>query len=575
MEKLPRPAKPLTLPPDRPVKKIPEILTIFFLGLYSLFFCYRVLAALLYPFPIEYGEGAILYEVQHLLQGDPAYLYKGNETAPYRAAIYTPLYYYLSSLVAVFSGTSSFISGRLVTVAASFFSGFLIFLAARGRYRGLKPGPSSRLLFVFLPLAAALTPFATAPAYAWGVLFKPDMLALAFSLGAVYLVYRTFPSTLPRVVKRRPDPARQNFSFPETFNFLNNIKFYPNSRESMALLAGFLCALAFLTKQSALAGSAAIFFFLCWRERRSAIFFVAGLVGVVGSFSLFFQLISGGQFFNHVINYNRQDFQLSGLLSGLEFLIGTHPILLLFAFLRLYQQVKSFLKLTTKFPTGLWEIYFVTALLLSFSIGKEGANLNYYLEPLFIASLLSWEFIAVLVIKKPRIHIFRSRFALPGTSLVFLLMAFQFGLLHHVPLLADGARTPGPRDWEAGNLISAKIREYSKAGPILFEESGWAAINKISTNLDDSFVFGQLAQDGQWSQKNFLQELEKGFYKTLIYEINLPPEASEEEIDRTVKKGELSPVPGRFSSLMLLQFKRHFSFKERFGRELFLVYKKD
>jgi hypothetical protein len=153
-------------------------------------------------------------------------------------------------------------------------------------------------------------------------------------------------------------------------------------------------------------------------------------------------------------------------------------------------------------------------------------------------------------------------------------MFVQLVLLHHIPLVADGANTPGPANWQKGAEVAAEVKRLAALGPMLAEDSGWLAIQRLPTDLDDSFVFGQLAKDGQWSQQNFLKELAAGRYKSVMLEMVAPDESSEAELEQLMQSGNYAPFPGRFSPEMLTLFKQDFKPEKRLGKYLFLTLKK-
>jgi hypothetical protein len=334
-----------------------------------------------------------------------------------------------------------------------------------------------------------------------------------------------------------------------------------------------LCALALFTKQSALAAVLAIFFFLALREKRLALYFSVAFAGLLTFLIIIFQPLSEGQFFTHVVTYNGQNYELEWLTIALAFLAGTHPVLLLFSIIYLIGEFRliNFMGQTTALP-GIWTLYFIAAVLVTLSVGKVGSNLNYYIETLFVASLLSWWFIARLLAVRPKLPLGAGRWQLPIAGTALVLMFVQLILLHHIPVIADGADTPGPAQWQQADEVAAQVRQAAARGPLLAEDSGWQAVARLPTDLDDSFVFAQLAKDGQWSQQNFLKELAAGRYKTVMLKIANYTEGTEDELEQLVRNGTYAPFPGRFSPEMLALFKQNFKPEKRIGKYLFLKF---
>ncbi len=590
---------------ERPLKRLPSILVGVFLTLYALFFGYRTLASIVYPYPIEYGEGAVLYEVYHISLNDPWFLYKDNSTSPYRAAIYSPLFYYTAAPPTWLLGGPSFAPGRVISVLSALLSGFLIYRAAR--LQELLVRISNREQRIRLgwrtALCAAVLPFGTAPVYAWGALYKPDMLAVALSLSAIFVVYLYIERSDPRdtviFVPGYDEAVARRLGLSEADAAAADYRrraAYITQATWAAMGAGLLCALAFFTKQSALAAPSAIFFFLALRERRLALYFAVAFVGLTTTLVVLFQPLTDGQFFTHVVSYNGQSYEVEWLFTALGFLIGTHPVLLLFSLIYLAGEFRliKFWGRSNALP-GIWPLYFLVALFVTLTVGKVGANLNYYIELLFIASLLSWWLLARLLAARqtlrlslddlqfiirrsktnpkpanPQSSIVNRQSSISYATLAMLLMFGQLVLLHHIPIVADGANTPGPLSWQPGPEVAATVRQLAARGPMLAEDSGWLAVERIPTDLDDSFVFGQLAKDGQWSQQNFLKELAGGKYKAVMLEMAVPDETEEAELERLAQSGNYSPFPGRFSPEMLAQFKQNFKLEKRLGKYVFL-----
>ncbi len=232
---------------------------LFLIALYALFFAYRAAVALLYPYPLEYGEGSVLNEAGQLLAGgfNPARLYPTNDTAPWLATNYSPLYYYLNAALLTLVGPNSFLEGRLLSVLAVAWLVWLLYWLCRGE------GMGRRVAF-----GAALTPLATAPVYDWAVLAKPDILGLAFSLSGAAVAWHA-----------RKQPARWQ----------------------LWVGAGLLCLLGLLTKQSYVAAPLAIGLWLTLRRQwRASGIFLASLVLPGGLVVLGLQWATGGAFLRHI-----------------------------------------------------------------------------------------------------------------------------------------------------------------------------------------------------------------------------------------------------------------------------------
>lgn len=516
-------------------KKLPQFLCSFFLVFYSLSFLYRALIALLYPYPLAYAEGPVFYEAAQLFRQslNPNALYLPDTGPPYLAGIYTPLFYYLNALVMFLTGPTSFLSGRLLTGLAAFYLGYSLFGIARkeevaeGRRSGLG-----------LSLAAAVTPFATTALYIWGVLAHGAVVALCLSLSAVIGIWQ---ADTERRHKRGARPY---------------------------IVAGFLCALALLCQQSALAAPLAILMWLGmsrrWREVGQ---FAGAFFGLFLLLSLAFQLLSGDNYLRHVTGYNSFSFDLGSILSAINYLVVGHFVLFVLAFCWVARPLVGRYE-----PVDVWRVYFLTALLFALISGKSAADFGYTLESLCLMSLLAWWQIGRLLSLRTEWRLFSYRPHFSTITLAF--MSLQLLLLWHIPVLSDGAQTPGPGQFEQGQQVAAQVRELAGRGPLLTENSGWLAATSLKTELDDPLVFGQLAQQGGWNNLLYLERLNSGYYKSVFFEIS-QPDTSEAALEKAVTSNTAVPASGHFEPavLQVLQDRAKFTPLKRIGKWVFLVWK--
>lgn len=155
-----------------------------------------------YPFELEWMEGGSLQQLQRILSGRQLYVAPSLEFIPF---IYPPLYFYVSAALAKVVG-AGFVPLRLVSLAASLGSAALIAAIVRREGGSRLPGVLAGCLFL------ATYRFSGA----WFDVGRVDALFLCLFLAALYAA-----------------------------------RFYPSVRGGVA--AGALLALAYLTKQLALA----------------------------------------------------------------------------------------------------------------------------------------------------------------------------------------------------------------------------------------------------------------------------------------------------------------------------------
>ena len=98
------------------------------LGLFSIslipviLYLYVIYQRISLPFDLEWGEGAGINQISRILSGEPLY---AAPTENFAALVYTPFYYWLSSLLAVIAHEITF-AARLISVMASFGSAGIV-----------------------------------------------------------------------------------------------------------------------------------------------------------------------------------------------------------------------------------------------------------------------------------------------------------------------------------------------------------------------------------------------------------------------------------------------------------------
>jgi hypothetical protein len=516
------------------LKRLPQYVGGFLLFLYTLFFIYRAIVALSFPYPLAYAEGPVFYEAGQLFHQNfnPAFLYVANTRPPYQAGIYPPLFYYLNSFLMWLTGPTSMLGGRLLTVLSAAYLGFRLFRIARKEE--VAPGRRARF---GLSLAAAATPFATAALYTWGVVAQGALLALCLSLSAVINIWHS-------------DTERRQKRGARTY-----------------ILAGLLCALALLCQQTALAAPLAILIWLGlglrWREVGQ---FAASFFGIFLLVSLVFQFLSGDNYLRHITAYTGFSFDLSTIWAGFGYIVIAHFVLLALAAAWVARP------LVGRFERmDVWRIYFLVALLFGLLTG-DLLDYAYALEPLCLASLLAWWQIGRLVALRTQWRIFRFRPQVAPLALAFV--AIQLLFLWHVPGLADNAQTPGLDRFDQSKQVAAQLRDLAGRGPLLAENSGWLAATGLPTDLDDPVTFNQLARQNAWDDRLFVERLNTGYYKAVVFEI-AQPDLSEAALEKSFSGNTAAPATGHFGPavLQVIQDRAKFTPLKRIGRWVFLVWK--
>lgn len=213
---------------------------------YFLLYLFSAAFRIGYPFELEWMEGGSVDHVARILAGLSIYTKPSLDFIPY---IYTPLYYYLSALVAVFTGIG-FFPLRLVSFLSSLVTIYYVYLiVTRETYNKLAGiiagGIFSASFFV---------------SGSWYDLARVDSLFMMFFIISVYLL-----------------------------RFKKNPAFY--------FLAGIMASLSFLTKQSALSLVVPFMIFLFFENRKLSWYFNITFIAIVVSSSIIFNAMTDGWYY--------------------------------------------------------------------------------------------------------------------------------------------------------------------------------------------------------------------------------------------------------------------------------------
>jgi hypothetical protein len=410
-------------------------------------------SVLTFPYPVDYGEGPLLDQAVRLARFENIYR-PDISRPPYTIANYPPLYLLLQvPLVWLFGPAYGY--GRLISwlamLAAALFVGLILKTLTQDRRAALIGG----LTLLAVPYVAFWAPQA-----------RIDALALALSLGALYLLVR---------FAGRP----------------------------WALLGGAaLLVAAIYTRQSyGLAAPLAAFFWLLSRPPRSqAVILAAGVAAPGAGLFLLLNLTTGGGFFFNIVTANINQFNWQLLATSLESLWRLMPGLLVISAL--------FLLAGIWFRPGGWPLigpYLIGASLSALTIGKLGSNVNYFLELSAAASLamgacLAWQR--------------RRPWRYTGLALVLVWQIFLFlpGLPHHRAIELK-LRSRAELD-----QLMAYVRQAD--GPVLADEYMGLLPLAGRPIYIQPFEATQLANSGLWDQSPFLEAIERQeFSLVLIFRV--------------------------------------------------------
>jgi hypothetical protein len=261
--------------------------------------------------PVLYGEGAVAHAAI-LARDRLEYTFTarfGDVTPIFTAANYPPVYFHLAGL-----GEDPFVTGRIVSIAATLFVAGAIAWRAR---------PAGWLVATVLTLAW----LGSVPILEWGAAVKPDLVTLAFTVGAVMALDRS-----------RPRHA----------------------------LAGVLVGLAAMTKPTALLPALAMFIFVARTDPRAALRALgAGLAAALVAAVLTRGIDKASKV--HIFDWNGLPwhFDLAASLVFLALVLLAVPLVTI---------------AVTRPSRTIVTAYAVGALGVVLLGGREGATINYLLD---------------------------------------------------------------------------------------------------------------------------------------------------------------------------------------------------
>ena len=259
-----------------------RITLVIFLTLGLLISLTYVVLCVTHKYQLDYGEAPLVDQANRLGNGENIY-HRDLSTPPYTVGNYPPLYVLiLTPFVKVFG--PSFFPGRLITLISTLGSAILLggvaFNLTQNRWAARVTGA----FFLTIPYVVGWSGFA-----------RVDMLALAFSTGALYIGTRL-----------------------------------EQTRKKIITSALLLTASIFTRQTYGLAAPLTLFIWTFIEDRRRA-FLLAGITAVVsGLLVLILNWISHGGFLFHIISANVNPFEWSLVQEHFSGLRETEPILLFY-----------------------------------------------------------------------------------------------------------------------------------------------------------------------------------------------------------------------------------------------------
>jgi len=303
-----------------------------------LIYVHYALGLIRFPFDYDQGEGFELVDTMLFSQGE--WPYRDNETYPFYASNYPPLFHVLLVPFAWVFGPAYWYGRLAGFVATLITAGTIALIVSREeRHRGV--AALSGLAFL-----------ASNYVYHVGPLFRQHMTMVMFETLAV------------AVLAQAP-------SIRET------------GRRRWTLAGGMVLLLAAgYTKQHAVATCVAVFAFLFLRNPRRALIWGAGFALVAGGLFLWIDWATGGAWWTNIIAANVNEYYLAQFTGLFRQWLRLHGALIVVAALfALYELYVARLSLYT--------IWWVTAVASTVLAGKWGAGDSYFATAIAATCVLS------------------------------------------------------------------------------------------------------------------------------------------------------------------------------------------
>jgi 4-amino-4-deoxy-L-arabinose transferase-like glycosyltransferase len=416
--------------------------------IYTIFYLFNSFIIITYPYQISYPEGFILNHIQSIIKGES--IYRSINDYPLTVVNYPPVYLYLCAGLTKLTGLS-FFGGRLITFLASIFVVLLIFEITR-RESDKEAAFISALLFIASPYIYKNSP-----------LMRVDMLGLLFSLLGMYIFIKT-------------DTVKNTFySIP-------------------------LFILSLYTKPVYFSAPVCAGIWLMSRDKKRGVIFILLLIISYGIIFFILNYLTKGEFFRHTFLYNLNIFIPLQAIKHYVLFFQFHSILIIFSVFFIFD---SFVKRRL----SIFLLYFIISAFTAFSVGKIGANTNYFIELIAISCILTGSCInKIKEYDQEKIY----------NLLLYASLFVQLILFLHIPSFTKPS--PSKMDIENFKKLSSIISKTE--GPIISEDGGILVLNKKEV-IFMPFEFTQLANQKIWNQDKFLKDIKNKRFSLLLLSFDI------------------------------------------------------
>jgi len=433
------------------------------------------LAAIRYPWELDYGEGIVWQQMRWIFT---AKAYGPIDQFPAIVFHYPPLYHAVTAISAGALGTDELATGRAVsllsTVAAAIASAILVGLLLENR-----AGREARRLCACV---AGLLVFTYLPVVDWAQLMRVDMLAVALSLFGLVAVFRSL------------------------------------ERPAFIYLASLLFVAAVYTKQTAIGAPAAAFVVLLALRPSLAIRGIVAclIVGIMALVTIGW--LTDGGFYRHIFlyNVNRPDLsRLSWIVYAAEAQAAYVVLAALVLARRLADVVSRYRgKAKARVAMGanvadlrllIAASYVLVSTLMLVLVAKSGSSINYFLEWFFALGL----FAAMAPGEALRVAHDRPelRRVLPAGVCVALAIGAAFA---PQPRSDFGVNSPRARELAK---LSGEVASATK--PVISDDM----VLLIRSGKDvvwEPAIFAELASTGDWDERPFVERIRKDEFAFFI-----------------------------------------------------------
>ncbi len=386
------------------------------------------------PAQLNYLDGYIVDDALRIAAGEA--LYEDPNVAPYAINMYSPAAMYaMAGLIRL--GVDGFAAGRLLSLLSVI--GITLVIALTGWPRTGWVALAVGLLYLLHPIQ-----------WPWSLVVRPDEPALLLAIAAIALL---------TIDDRR-----------------------------WWLPAALLLAASLLTKQSSIAAPVAAGCWLLLKNWRRGLAFASVYGGTVGAAVLFLQWRTGGLFLLHVAVANDHPFSWSRVVAMYRRFALSTPLVV--GLLLILLGVVAWRR-----RWSLPAVYAFTAAGVAMAVGRLGASMNHFLEPVAaIALLTACEFPVEFFDRRRPARMAIAALLAAGVALTAAASWIDQRRAHQT------ARAMVP----IHNKLVATVAAVD--GPVVSDDAA-AVVGAGKRVHIRPFIMSQLAERGRWDQTPFLEEI--------------------------------------------------------------------